>query len=77
MRTVMITHKCEKSLKRGKVIRFCKKFEEWDIEGDYKAWRLFQNTIPYCECDNDVYLEHISEIDYCPFCGEKLIESEK
>ena len=73
----MITHRCKGSLKHGVSIRFCKKLSPWEIPGDYKTWRLFKHTIDSEAWNNDGYLEHISEIDYCPFCGEKLIEPEE
>lgn len=69
---MVLTHRCEKSLKHGVSIRFCKESESFDLDGDYKTWRLF--ALEYNFEYNIKYLNHISAIDFCPFCGERLID---
>lgn len=69
----MQTHRCEGSLKAKVSIRFSKAFPGWNFGGgDYEAWRLFH--LEYDSEYDTKYLSHVSKIDYCPFCGEKLDE---
>lgn len=66
----MITHRCENSLKNKASIRYSKRFNSLKIKEDFSTWRLFK-----LEFNNEYeakYLNHISEIFYCPFCGLKL-----
>lgn len=68
----MITHRCEGSLKHGVSIRFTNKFGTWKIKGDYETWRMFKATQCVDYVYDGYYLQHITEITYCPFCGERL-----
>lgn len=66
----MKTHRCEGSLKNEVSIRYCRGYEHWDIKGDYKTWRLFENAYDY---DYGSHYQHdIAVINYCPFCGIEL-----
>ncbi len=68
----MKTHRCEGSLKNKVSIRYTKKYRNFNALYDYEAWRLFK-----LEIDNEYdskYLSHVSEIEFCPFCGKKLKE---
>lgn len=65
-----ITHRCEGSLKNEISIRFTNEYGSLKISDDFKTWRLFQ-----LEIDDDygsMYLSHVSEIKFCPFCGKEL-----
>lgn len=66
----MKTHRCKGSLKSELSIRYCKQYKNWDIQGDYETWRLSK-----AEYDSEYgvkYLSNVTEIKYCPFCGEEL-----
>lgn len=66
------THRCEESLKRELSIRYTKEFNSGlKVPSDTFAWRLFKPTFDFNY--DSVYLEHITKIDYCPCCGEKLV----
>ena len=68
----MKTHRCEGSLRNGVSIRYTTKFKNYNDLYDYEAWRLFKLVV-----DNEYdskYLSHVSEIEFCPFCGKKLKE---
>lgn len=66
----MLTHRCKGSLKHGVSIRFCNQYNFIKVSEDYEAWRLFILAI---DDDFDTkYLNHIGEINYCPFCGKEL-----
>lgn len=66
----MKTHRCGKSLKAKISIRYTKQFPiSWDIKDDKEAWRLF-HQISNSEYDNVKC--HVSEIEYCPYCGINL-----
>ena len=70
MKNKLLTHRCEGSLKNEVSIRYTNEYGNFNILYDYEAWRLFK-----LETDSDYgvkYLSHISEIKFCPFCGEKL-----
>ena len=69
----MKTHRCDGSLKNEISIRYAKKYENWNYKDDYVAWRLFHLEHD-SEWENE-YLSHVTEIKYCPFCGEKLKEN--
>ncbi|MBQ8998149.1 MAG: hypothetical protein IJ086_05570 [Clostridium sp.] len=62
----MKTHRCEKSLEKEVSIRFCEKFPNWDVENDVECWRLYKYDLL------EKYFSYITDINYCPFCGEKL-----
>ena len=69
----MKTHRCKGSLAAHIPIRKCKRFAWFKYTGDTIAWRLFKpreddEVIGY------IHLDHVAEIAYCPFCGEKLPE---
>lgn len=62
--TKPITHRCAGSLAAGASIRY-----------EYSKWHLKTYGINMdCDC---VELESMTEIKYCPFCGEKLEEPTK
>ena len=65
------THRCEKSLKRKCSIRYGDEFEHFPANGK-KAWYLRQLVDDY-----EYYVKYLAyavEIEYCPFCGEKLLK---
>jgi hypothetical protein len=66
----MKTHRCKESLKAKISIRYTNQFQ-MNIQNDYDAWRLF-NCIYDTDYDS-IYLHHVSEIKYCPYCGAELI----
>jgi hypothetical protein len=66
----MKTHRCEKSLKSKVSIRYNKQFPRWNIGGDKEAWRLYHYT--YNGEYDSITDCHVSEIEFCPYCGEKL-----
>ena len=66
----MKTHRCEGSLKAKVSIRYSHRYPKWSNQGDKVTWRLFQLEID-SEYDTK-YLSHVSEIKFCPFCGEEL-----
>ena len=71
----LLTHRCEGSLKHKLSIRFSKEFNNMTIPYDFETWRLFELEI---DADYDSkYLSHVSEINFCPFCGEKLMKTLK
>lgn len=66
----MKTHRCKGSLKHEISIRCSKKWNNINCKNDEVKWRLFK---PKFDDNWDSYaLSHISEIEYCPFCGKKL-----
>lgn len=67
-----ITHRCEGSLKNEISIRFTKQFNSLEISDDLVTWRLFKPEIDYDY--GSMYLSHVSEIKFCPFCGKELKE---
>lgn len=67
----MKTHRCEQSLKHKVSIRYSKECSDWNfINDDYETWRLFKSEI--CSSSFNYILNHVSIIEYCPFCGKKL-----
>lgn len=66
-----ITHRCEGSLENEVSIRFTKQFNSLAISDDFITWRLFKPEIDWGEYGN-MYLSHVSEIKFCPFCGKEL-----
>ena len=69
---VVKTHRCEGSLRNGVSIRYTTKFKNYNDLYDYETWRLFKLVVD-SEYDSK-YLSHVSEIEFCPFCGKKLKE---
>ena len=68
----MKTHRCEKLLKSKVSIRHNRYVENscLDMDWNTETWRLFSY---HWDNDWDCMLQHhVSEIKYCPFCGEKL-----
>ena len=63
------THRCKGSLNSRLSIR-CTTPYSVRYKEDEVAWRLF--SIEESDYDCSRYLSHITEINYCPFCGEKL-----
>lgn len=68
---IQITHRCEGSLKNEVSIRYTKEFQDINYSSDYIAWRLFKAT-EFEDGYGEMYLKHISEIKFCPFCGKEL-----
>ena len=69
---VVKTHRCEGSLKNKVSIRYTNQYRNFNTLYDYEAWRLFKLVVD-SEYDSK-YLSHVSEIEFCPFCGKKLKE---
>lgn len=66
----MRTHRCEKSIKARVSIRYTFDNEFMRSNKDYEAWRLFHYILDY---DYDTLIQyHISIIEHCPYCGNKL-----
>lgn len=67
----MKTHRCKGSLKAEVSIRYDYRFKLKMLRDlDYLAWRLYHYTF---DGEYDCIEEcHVSEIIYCPYCGEKL-----
>lgn len=65
-----ITHRCDSSLKNEMSIRFTTQYNSLEISDDFVTWRLFRPEINYDY--NSIYLSHVSEIQFCPFCGKEL-----
>lgn len=68
----MKTHRCKGSLKEKISIHYCRFMDGYNEDEDFNklTWRLFCYRFDY---DYDVYHKiHISEIEFCPYCGEKL-----
>lgn len=65
-----ITHRCEGSLKNEISIRFTKQFDSLETSDDFVTWRLFKPEIDYDY--SSMYLSHVGEIKFCPFCGKEL-----
>ena len=70
-RVKMKTHRCKGSLKAEVSIRYDYRFQLKMLRDlDYLAWRLYHYTF---DGEYDCIEEcHVSEIIYCPYCGEKL-----
>jgi len=66
------THRCEKSLKAEASIRYTYRSEFMRTPNDKETWRLF-HYIPDFDYDTTIQY-HVSEIEYCPFCGLELSE---
>lgn len=69
----MKTHRCEKSLKTKVSIHYTREFPiSWNVEDDKETWRLFchKHSSEYFGYDEI----HVAEIEYCPFCNQKLNE---
>lgn len=68
----MKTHRCEGSLKAKVSIKYCRFMDDYNLEEDFNklTWRLYQYIFNY---DWDRYHKnHVGEIKFCPYCGEKL-----
>ena len=66
----MKTHRCKDSLKAKVSIRFTLEYDDFNISSDKEAWRLY-DYIEDSEYDS-IYRHYVTEINYCPFCNEKL-----
>ena len=71
----MITHRCKGSLAAHIPIRKCMRSGWLKYTGGTIAWRLFKPRSDD-EVIGCIHLDHVAEIAYCPFCGEKLPEAE-
>ena len=67
----MKTHRCDGSLANKVSIRYCKRFKNLDSPYDYEAWRLYKYKD---EGWGNGWLDYISKINYCPYCGKELQE---
>lgn len=66
----MRNHRCDGSLKNEVSIICSKKHDTMNYKNDIETWRLFhyiRNT--EYDCFDKAY---VAEIEYCPFCSEKL-----
>ena len=69
-----LTHRCGGSLTNEVSIRYCKQFKNLDYPGDYEAWRLYKYKD---EGWGNGWLDYVSEIHFCPYCGKELKEVEE
>ena len=66
-----MTHRCKGSLENRVSIRFTDILQELREEDkEDVTWRLFSIEEDYEYLHT--YMSHVSEITYCPFCGQKL-----
>lgn len=68
----MKTHRCEESLKSNVSIRYCRFMEGYNLDLDWnrEIWGLYHYEFDI-EWEYTIQ-KHVSEIKYCPYCGEKL-----
>lgn len=71
----LLAHRCKGSLKANVSIRYGYSSEFMRLQGDIKAWRLFCYEYDYDYMSMNSH--HVSEISYCPYCGEKLEKMEE
>lgn len=71
----LLTHRCKDSLKANVSIRYGYYSEFMKLDTDYKAWRLFYHEYNYDYMRMDTC--PVSEISYCPYCGENLEKMEE
>ena len=67
----MVTHRCKGSLEARCPIRYTKR-HDWQEDAPC-GWHMYhmehhlESLRPF-----DLFMNHTAEIQFCPFCGEKL-----
>lgn len=73
----MITHRCRGSLKVGVSIRYAYQKIYWPYmlrsPSEKQAWRMITYGVGDEYMDTVIETSH-TEINFCPFCGQKLEE---
>ena len=71
----MITHRCRGSLKAGVSIRYAYQKIYWPYmlrsPSEKQAWRMITYGVGDEYMDTVIETSH-TEINFCPFCGQKL-----
>ena len=66
---MMITHRCKNSIKNNISIRYTNPYKHTSLSNKEDWWLL--KAIQDFDYDS-FYLQPITTIQYCPFCGERV-----